>query len=601
MTYAGSEDFVDASGERTCGKLSTERSTYISTDRFRMNTDGLTTEITRGSGERARTEQLWVSAPFEIIGRGRDPSGCGWSKWLRWRDPDGRQHEHAVSDAALHGDVRALAADLASRGLVIARGARNHLADYLAEVSVDERVTTVTRSGWHTLGDSRLFVLPHGAIGQPHDETVILSGAISTGYAESGTLQGWRESVGALAHGHNRLILAIATALAGPLLELAGSEGGGINLYGQSSKGKTTALRAAASVWGRGSADPGFIRSWRATANAQEGAAALVTDTLLCLDEIGVADGRDAAAAIYQLASGVGKGRSSRDGSLRPAVTWRVLTLSTGEIPMAAKVTEDKQRRVYAGQSVRLLDIPADAGQGFGVFDHAGADGNAARLAEAVKSAAQANFGTAGPAFVREMIRVGLDEVARRVAKIVSDFLTAHVDPAADGQVRRAAGRLGLIAAAGELGTEFGILPWDRGESECASARALQDWLATRGGTEPAEVREAIAQVRRFFEAYGDSRFELIGDADARPILNRVGWRRGYGEERLWLVLPEAWKSEVCAGLDPVATARILSDRGMLKPAGSSKFQRSERTPVSKDPIRVYVVTPAIFGGDEDA
>jgi putative DNA primase/helicase len=90
-------------------------------------------------------------------------------------------------------------------------------------------------------------------------------------------------------------------------------------------------------VWGRGATDPGFVRSWRGTANAQESGAALVSDTVLCLDEIGVAEARDAAAAVYQLATGIGKGRSHRDGMLREPMTWRVLTLSTGEIAMAAK------------------------------------------------------------------------------------------------------------------------------------------------------------------------------------------------------------------------------------------------------------------------
>ena len=69
-------------------------------------------------------------------------------------------------------------------------------------------------------------------------------------------------------------------------------------------------------MWGRGATDPGFVRSWRGTANAQESGAALVSDTLLCLDEIGVAEARDAAAAVYQLATGIGKGRSHRDGTL---------------------------------------------------------------------------------------------------------------------------------------------------------------------------------------------------------------------------------------------------------------------------------------------
>jgi uncharacterized protein (DUF927 family) len=86
-------------------------------------------------------------------------------------------------------------------------------------------------------------------------------------------------------------------------------------------------LQAAASVWGRGGT-PGFVKAWRATANGLEGAAALASDTVLILDEMGVVDARDAAAAIYGLANGAGKQRAAQDGSLREPKSWRVIVIS---------------------------------------------------------------------------------------------------------------------------------------------------------------------------------------------------------------------------------------------------------------------------------
>jgi uncharacterized protein (DUF927 family) len=341
------------------------------------------------------------------------------------------------------------------------------------------------------------------------------------------------------------------------------------------------------------------VRSWRATANAQEATAAIVTDTVLCLDEIGVAEGRDAATAVYQLSSGVGKGRSARDGSIRMPMIWRVLTISTGEMPMAVKIAEDKQRRAYAGQAVRLLDIPADAGRGFGVFDHASGFDDPGQVAETIQQAAVTAYGTAGPAFVRELVSRNLTEISREIARLVEEFISDHVPSDADGQVRRAASRLGLIAAAGELAQMLGIVPWAEGEATAAAARALADWIATRGGSEPAEERQAVAQVRRFFEAHGEARFENLDDIDARPVINRVGWRKGSGDERLWFVLPEMWRADICAGLDPVATARTLADRGMLKRDSEHKLQRSERTRYGTK--RVYVITSAIFEGGDHA
>jgi putative DNA primase/helicase len=168
-----------------------------------------------------------------------------------------------------------------------------------------------------------VFVLPSETIGPVAAETVILECAASAPYEVRGTLADWRAGVGALASGHVLPQLAISAAIAGPLLALAGGEGGGVHFHGLSSKGKTTILQAAASVWGRGASD-GYVRTWRATANGLEGGAALATDTALVLDEMGVLDSREAAAAIYALANGGGKQRAGRDGALREPKSWRV-------------------------------------------------------------------------------------------------------------------------------------------------------------------------------------------------------------------------------------------------------------------------------------
>jgi putative DNA primase/helicase len=66
---------------------------FVSFGAFTMDGSGLTAEIRKVRGENASIADEWVSGPFEVIGRTRDPAGHGWAKWLRWRDPDGRRHE----------------------------------------------------------------------------------------------------------------------------------------------------------------------------------------------------------------------------------------------------------------------------------------------------------------------------------------------------------------------------------------------------------------------------------------------------------------------------------------------------------------------------
>ena len=250
--------------------------------------------------------------------------------------------------------------------------------------------------------------------------------------------------------------------------------------------GQDDNFQEAASIWGRGDTS-GYVRPWRATLNGLEGAAASASDTCLVLDELGVIEARDLHSAIYSLASGAGKVRAARDGSLRQPKSWRELILSSGEMPIETKIAEDRGRKPRAGQLIRMLDIPADRGLGFGAFDNAGPDGDAGLLAKASKRAAVLNYGTAGPEFVRRIIAEGADTVATMVRDAIERFVAKNVKAGSDGQIDRVARRLGLIAAAGELATILGVTPWREGEATEAAAWAFARWIERRGGTKPAE------------------------------------------------------------------------------------------------------------------
>ena len=187
--------------------------------------------------------------------------------------------------------------------------------------------------------------------------------AAAAPFEKRGSLADWQNGVGLLITGHSRGVFAVSVAFAGALLGPIGLEGGGFHFYGQSSLGKSTLVEAAASVWGKG-AIPGFVRPWRTTANALEGAAAIHSDTVLVLDELGMIDPREAAAVAYQLAAGSGKGRLI--GTARSERhLWRTMVISTGEVSLSDKLVEGRQR-ARAGQQVRLVDIPADAGEASG-------------------------------------------------------------------------------------------------------------------------------------------------------------------------------------------------------------------------------------------
>ncbi len=125
--------------------------------------------------------------------------------------------------------------------------------EFLAAVRPVRRIRCVPRTGW----DNMAYILPDAVYGETAGEDVVLQSMNHAGlYRCAGTLDGWKE-IAALAVGNSRLSFALCVAFAGPLLHLAGLEGGGFSFEGGSSSGKTTALQIAASVWG----GPEHVRS----------------------------------------------------------------------------------------------------------------------------------------------------------------------------------------------------------------------------------------------------------------------------------------------------------------------------------------------------
>jgi putative DNA primase/helicase len=356
---------------------------------------------------------------------------------------------------------------------------------------------------------------------------------------------------------------------------LLAAEGGGVHLRGASSTGKSTALSLAASTWG----PPEYVRTWRATDNALEGIAAQHSDLLLCLDELGELPARVAGATAYMLANGSGKSRAHRDGSARAAARWRVLFLSTGEIGLGDLIAE-AGGRARAGQEVRVIDLPADAGAGLGMFERLPEGMTAGAFADRLRDAAATHYGHAGPAFVARLVAQHAE--ARDGLRTARDAIAATLAPAdAAGQVRRVAQRFALIAAAGELATDWGLTGWNAGESAHAAAVCFRAWLGARGTAGAAEPAAMLTQVRRFLEAHGESRFAPWDALDGRATINRAGFRReaGDGSGVAFYVLPEAFKSDMCAGFDHRAVARALADAGALTPDTDGGHTKPHKLP----------------------
>lgn len=544
--------------------------------------------------ERKKSER--IAGPFSIAAQTRDEQSDGWGLLIEWRDGDGEPHSWAMPRAMLASDGAAIRERLLDGGLYIAptRSGRDKLMTYLAQAQPADRVRAVDKPGW--AGD--VYVTASETFGAQGRERVAMQiSGKAPDYELRGDPEVWKTEVAALAIGNSRVALALSMAFVGPLLALVGEDSFGIHFAGGSSGGKTTALRVAASAWGAP------IRSWRTTDNASEGWAVQANDGLLILDELSQVDGRAADAMSYMLGNGGGKGRMRKDGVARPTASWRLAFLSTGEVGLTEKLSE-AGRKAKAGQSVRMIEVPADAGKGLKLFDQLHDFDGGDALARHLRTATDAHVGHGARAFLTAITK-DPKAFAASVKAARDEWLTEHLPQGADGQVSRVAARFGLIAAAGELASGLQVLPWPDGEASGAAARCFNDWLRQRGGVGAAEIQNGVAAVKAFIETNGSSRFAVAGGdvdsaaTDNEKIIMRVGYRKKIGERWEYFVFTQAWKKTVCAGFNADAVADEMIAQGLM--IGS----QGRRTVTVKIPglgkPRVYRITPDILdaeGGD---
>jgi uncharacterized protein (DUF927 family) len=555
----------------------------------------------------------YVSQSFEVLGLTRsaaiDGRMSGWGRLIRFDNPDKTQTEEVVPASALHEDPAKIAATLADLGFKVdaTSQARRNFVQYLNRNEAEARITLASRTGWVAVGGERAFIVPGVAIGGDPNERVLLAKEINAPYSQRGTLDEWREHVAKPACDHLMLRFAIGVSLGGVLISLVNGESGVFHIYGPSSAGKTTASRVAASAWGSG-ADGAYVRTWRATSNALESVLAASSDSLLVLDEIGQVDPREIAQVVYMISSARGKDRMTRTATIRSTLKWRTLVLSNGEVPIAARLNEDSsrvgRRGARAGHLVRAIDVRAH--RTHGVFDHAYPDFNAEAFADQMKEAASRYYGTLGPEFVRRLLDHGA--AAEAIVEKVDAFVALALEDVseASGQVKRVAQRFALVAAAGELAVEFGLVPWKPGVAAADGVTLFRSWLAARGGAGQIEDRQMIGQVQRFWELHGESRFDNLDDPPKnpftgqemkeRPSAQRAGYREGEGDDRRWYVFPQLWRDEICVGFDAREVARLLARLEILeKGDGKHIMKRMQIGPGARS--RFYVMTPKIFEG----
>jgi putative DNA primase/helicase len=569
-----------------------------------------------------------ISAKVEVVARVRvtpsDSEAYGWSKLLRFCNHDGKLIEWSVPDKLFAGDGFAVIEGLMERGLPITPHdySRRKLREYIFGVEVSARGQLVNKTGWY--GDT--FVLPERVFGATTEPIIYQTDAKKIcKIAQSGTLEQWRENVSAFAIGNDLVMFAISAAFAAPLLNIVDKPTIGFHFVGETSWGKSTLVDIASSVYGKPGLG-GYANKWKVTVNGLESLAAAHSSCLLVLDELKQCDPKDVDNIVYLIGNEGGKVRAQDNGSYNGVKhSWRLLWMSNGEMTLSQHLGSAKLK-AQGGQEVRLINLSANLNETAelraknGVYQNLHSFSHGAELSGHIMNKALSFHGTALYEFLERLLQPDFINTKGRqgIKRIMEKFRQDNLSSSAPGEIYRVADAFGLVAAAGEMATRFGITGWAVGDATKTAALCFKLWLEDNGRGISKGQRDMLEAVRTHFITCGEYKYtrmnegEPIADEHAPRTAERFGFRKtqthgdnssGRYSETIYIVLPDIFKNEICRGFNPLHVAQLLAKCGALK-LGTEKarpYLTREKLPGYGDARqRVYTINPAMLNDADD-
>lgn len=337
----------------------------------------------------------------------------------------------------------------------------------------------VTRGGWQDVDGGRCFMLD-APISKDVDETFVGDDSgdraeILSALKPRGDFSAHCDALREVFDADSTAAIVILAALSAPLLKVLGAPNYSVNLYGDSSTGKTSMMKCAASTFGDPKS-PQWVASWNATPAAMEVRAETLNDLPLPFDEAGAGDASTIERTVYMLNNGTGRARSNRSLGVRETPTWRCVVLSTGERELV-------DRHAATGAQIRLLQFRVS---------RFGAERGAAWV-DSIRERCEANHGRVGRKWVEALVDV---DDWREIAEEY-DAAKAWFREHASGKLMQrqavyfallwlveclAHDVLGIGSETGETVRRFFLEDEERDEIETAAARALESvkqWVAS--------------------------------------------------------------------------------------------------------------------------
>ncbi|HHW7579032.1 TPA: DUF927 domain-containing protein [Mannheimia haemolytica] len=534
-------------------------------------------KIDKDTGEILSEKERWTCNPLALKGEGYNESGEAFYIF-EWEHPQTRKpHIEAIPFASFG---KSAGWEVMQRyGLKMTNESYlNKLADHFHAISKTTprnwKVTTL--AGWQ----NGAYILPNGEmIGEPQSPVYFTQKTMDTlGYTTKGTLESWKNEIAGNIRGNYSMMIGIATALTAPLLKILGLSSFGVHLYGESSKGKSTTIHLANSIYGDKSK---LVKTWNSTPYAIQQEAVARNDGFLTLDEIGQAkNAKDLEAIAYDIFNETGKMQGKKEGGNREINRWKITALSTGEKDLETQLRMQGVK-IHTGQLVRLLNLPIYETCNFHQLP------NAKAHADYLNEAVTEHYGVAGRswiAFIAEnhaLIKTTYKEIRKKWLSLTENM---------SGQVQRVAcDRFAIMETALQLAQH--LTGWTEEENSQAILKNFLDWKETFGE----KTREETKIVETLLDWINENEASFIEypfNQEQRTPPKVAGYRilanNSTKTNEYFFIYPKQFK-ETLAEFPLLMACTKLHEAGILhKPTRPEKGYEFQ-----------YTIAPKITGGSK--
>ncbi|TIT12573.1 MAG: DUF927 domain-containing protein [Mesorhizobium sp.] len=491
---------------------------------------------------------------FRVTHVASDTAGDGAAITIQFQPRHGETTEASFTRAELYQDRMEVLGRLVAKWFSVAN--EKVTLDLLKALELPIDTLIVDRSGWH----ESAFLHPSGATlpvataRAGGAKKMRLRGGAPAGDWRGGSLDSWKDAVAPAfdndAHRREQFALGVMAGCAGVVAGFVSMSGFPIlNLHGNTSRGKSTALMLAASASAAANERGGY-QSLRKTDNGMESILSARSGITIAFDEGKTTNADALESTIWMMAHGAGKTRATVTGDARAGREFCGFAMTANEVPLAQMLAQARKTQP-GGFHARVCDVDVS-----GVPELTGADKD--RFFACFAGVKQ-HYGQAWEPVARHLQTVGSERVASELDRLAKSL----AGPDADSFTARSAMTLALVWHSGTIMQELGLIP------ACDLARVARWAWGTRATESTLDpfTRAVDALLANVTMRRG---FDIIewDNPEGRPFREAAAFVYTSGMEELLLV-PRAKLAELCGGHMSDGTIRDqMAARGVLAMSG---------------------------------